>query len=204
MATTRARPPAKRGRRPRRRLTVAHAAYVTLGLATIAGAVLLFRSSSSATPAAQPPPEVEVRSLAAGQPAPDFTATTFGGGKLTLSALRGKVVMVNFFASWCTSCAHELPGIQSEYRLHAGQGFTVVGVNSLENGDGVSFYRSYGLTFPAVYDPGNPGRIGAAYHVTNGLPASIFIDRAGRVDLIIPGEVTTATIEAELKKLLAA
>lgn len=196
--------PARRIRR--RRFTTAYAAYLALGLAVVGGAVLLLRSGGTVhDPAAQPAlPTVEARTAAVGQPPPDFTATTFDGGKLTLSSLRGKVVMVNFFASWCTSCAHELPGIQSEYRLHAGQGFTVVGVNSLENGDGVAFYHSFGLTFPAVYDPGNPGRIGAAYHVTNGLPASIFIDRSSRVDAIYPGEVTTATIETELKKLLAA
>lgn len=189
----------------KRRFTVARAAYLAIGLAVVGGVTLLLRSGGSARDAARPElPAVEARAVVVGEPAPDFTATTFDGGKLTLSSLRGKVVMVNFFASWCTSCAHELPGIQSEYRLHAEQGFTVVGVNSLENGDGVAFYHSFGLTFPAVYDPGTAGQIGAAYHVTNGLPASIFIDRSGRMDAIYPGEVTTATIEAELKKLLAA
>lgn len=185
---------------------VAQVAYLLFGLAVVGGAVLLLRpgGSSPHQAAARPPATVEARSVAVGEPAPDFTASTFDGGTLTLSSLRGKVVMVNFFASWCTSCAHELPGIQSEYRLHADQGFTVVGVNSLENGDGLGFYRSFGLTFPAVYDPGNPGRIGAAYFVTNGLPASIFIDRSGKVAAIYPGEVTTATIETQLKKLLAA
>ena len=138
----------------------------------------------------------------AGEPAPDFTATAFDGSTVTLSNLRGRVVLVNFFASWCTVCAHELPGIQDEYLAHRAQGFTVVGVNTLENGDGRSFYRSFGLSFPAVSDPGQPGRIGAAYHVTAGLPASAFIGRDGRTDLIVPGEITTATIESELKKLL--
>lgn len=180
-----------------------HAAYLAMGLAVVGGVLLLVRSGGSARQAGGPElPAVEARTVVVGEPAPDFTAATFDGGKLTLSSLRGRVVMVNFLASWCTSCAHELPGIQSEYRLHSEQGFTVVGVNSLENGDGVAFYRSLGLTFPAVHDPGAPGRIGAAYHVTNGLPASIFVDRSGRVDAVYPGEVTTATIETELKRLL--
>jgi peroxiredoxin len=139
---------------------------------------------------------------AVGQPAPDFTATAFDGSTVTLSSLRGRVVLVNFFASWCTVCAHELPAIQDEYVAHRDQGFTVVGVNTLENGDGRSFYRSFGLSFPAVSDPGQPGRIGAAYHVTAGLPASAFIGKDGRIDLIVPGEITTATVESELKKLL--
>ena len=187
----------------KRRFTVARAAYLAIGLAVVGGVTLLLRSGGSARDAARPElPAVEARAVVVGEPAPDFTATTFDGGKLTLSSLRGKVVMVNFFASWCTSCAHELPGIQSEYRQHSEQGFTVVGVNSLENGDGVAFYHSFGLTFPAVYDRGTPGRIGSAYHVTNGLPASIFVGRSGWVDAVYPGEVTTATIETELKRLL--
>ena len=136
-----------------------------------------------------------------GQPAPDFTATAFDGSTVTLSSLRGKVVLINFFASRCTSCAHELPAIQAEYVAHREQGFTVIGVNTLENGDGRAFYRSFGLSFPAVSDPGQPGPIGGVYHVTNGLPASVFIGKDGRIDLIIPGEITAATVESELRKL---
>ena len=172
----------------------------------MAALVLLVRSgvnvpagSSGGSSAA--PPTVAAGSLALGQPAPDFTGTTFDGQKLTLSSLRGKPVLVNFFASWCTSCEHELPGIQQEYFAHKDQGFTVVGVNSLENGDGVAFYHRFGLTFPAVYDPGQPGRIGSVYHVTNALPASVFIDKSGNVDHIYGGEITAATIENELKRI---
>jgi cytochrome c biogenesis protein CcmG, thiol:disulfide interchange protein DsbE len=146
-------------------------------------------------------PKIGAGSLALGQPAPDFTGTTFDSQKLTLSSLRGKPVLLNFFASWCTSCEHELPAIQQEYLAHKDEGFTVVGVNSLENGDGVRFYRRFGLTFPAVYDPGQPGRIGSVYQVTNALPASVFIDKSGNVDRIYRGEITAATIETELKRI---
>lgn len=164
--------------------------------------VLLLRSGGGSSPAPDRPALVTGGAAAVGQPAPDFTATAFDGSTVTLSGLRGRVVLVNFFASWCTVCAHELPAIQDEYVAHRDQGFTVVGVNTLENGDGRSFYRSFGLSFPAVSDPGQPGRIGAAYHVTAGLPASAFIGKDGRIDLIVPGEITTATVESELKKLL--
>ena len=57
------------------------------------------------------------------------------------------------------------------------------------------------LTFPAVYDPGNPGRIRSAYGVTQGLPASVFIDRTGKVQLIPYGPVTRSLIDQELAKL---
>jgi peroxiredoxin len=139
--------------------------------------------------------------LARGQFPPDFTAKTFDGKTLTLSSLRGKPVLLNFFASWCTSCRDELPAIEEAYRAHKGEGFTVVGINTLENGDGVAFYRQLSLTFPAVADPGMPGKIGIAYHVTAGLPVSVFLDSQGRVDLIHLGQLTRNFIEQELQRL---
>jgi len=171
----------------------------------VAALVLLVRSGvnvpTDSGGSSLEPPTVGAGSLAPGQPAPDFTGTTFDGQKLTLSSLPGKPVLLNFFASWCTSCEHELPGIQQEYLAHKDQGFTVVGVNSLENGDGVGFYRRFALTFPAVHDPGQPGRIGSVYQVTSALPASVFIDKTGNVDRIYRGEITAATIENELKRI---
>lgn len=177
-----------------------------MAIAVVAALVLLVRSgvnvpADSSGGSTANPPTVGAGSLAPGQPAPDFTGTTFDGQKLTLSSLRGKPVLLNFFASWCTSCEHELPGIQQEYLAHKDQGFTVVGVNSLENGDGVGFYHRFRLTFPAVYDPGQPGRIASVYQVTTALPASVFIDKSGNVDHIYRGEITAATIENELKRI---
>ncbi len=148
------------------------------------------------------PVTVQPGQLVQGQAPPDFSASTFDGKSFTLSSLKGQVVLINFFASWCTSCRAELPAMEEAYRAHKGQGFTIVGVNTLENGDGVAFYRELGLTFPAVFDPGIPGKIGVAYHVTTGLPASVFLDRSGRVDLIQFGGVNRSFIERELQKLL--
>jgi peroxiredoxin len=139
--------------------------------------------------------------LARGQLAPDFTARAFDGKALTLSSLRGKPVLINFFASWCTSCRDELPAVEEAYRAHKREGFTVVGVNTLETGDGMAFYRQLSLTFPAVADPGMPGKIGLAYHVTTGLPVSVFLDSQGRVDLIYLGQLTRSIIEQELPRL---
>jgi len=135
------------------------------------------------------------------RPAPDFTATKFDGGRLTLSSLKGHPVLVNFFASWCTQCSHELPFMEQSYQRHRDSGFVIVGVNSLETGDGVAFYNRFGLTFPAVYDPGNPGRIALAYAVTSSLPVSVFIRKDGRVDLIQLGALTPVLLEQEIQKL---
>ena len=77
----------------------------------------------------------------------------------------------------------------------------IVGVNDLEAGDGVGFYHRLGLTLPAVYDPGNPGKISAAYNVTSSLSVSIFLDRTGRFDLIQLGALTPDLLEQEIQKL---
>ena len=149
----------------------------------------------------QPTPTVAGGALVRGQPPPDFTATTFDGSQLTLSSLRGHPVLVNFFASWCTQCARELPFMEEAYTRHQAGGFVIVGVNGLETGDGVSFYHRFGLTFPVVYDPGNPGKISRAYNVTSSLPVSVFVDRTGRVDLIQLGALTPDLLEQEIQKL---
>ena len=176
-------------------------AYGVVGLVLAAGVFLLVRSGFSGAGSV---PSVEARNAVRGQPAPDFTASTFDGGSLTLSSLRGKPVMINFFASWCDQCKRELPGIEAVYERHKADGFTVVGVNALENGDGKAMYKSLGLTFPAVYDPGQPGPIANAYGVTVALPGSIFIDKQGRVDMIVRGAVTEGAVEQEVTKLLGA
>ena len=175
----------------------------TLALLVTTGLVLLIRSgvSGGGSGANPPPATVSAATVAKGQPAPDFSAATLQGSRLSLSSLRGRPVLINFFASWCTVCEAELPGIEQTYQEHQPSGFTVVGVNTLETGDGLAFYRHLHLTFPAVYDPGNPGRIGSAYGVTQGLPASVFVDRAGKVQLIQYGPVTKSLIDQELAKL---
>ena len=167
----------------------------------MAAASLVIASAINHPGASLPVPSVAAGTLVRGQPAPDFTATTFGGGQLTLSSLKGHPVLVNFFASWFTQCAHELPFMEQSYQRHQADGFTIVGVNGLETGDGVAFYHRYGLTFPAVHDPGHPGKIALAYNVTSSLPASVFIDKAGIVDLIQLGALTPDLLEQEIQKL---
>jgi len=167
-----------------------------------AAAVSLLIAGAGNHPASRlPVPSVADGTLARGQPPPDFSATTFDGRHLTISGLKGRPVLVNFFASWCTQCARELPFMEQSYQRHQADGFVIVGVNGLESGYGIGFYHRLGLTFPAVYDPGNPGKISLAYSVTSSLPVSVFIDKTGRVDLIQLGALTPDLLEQEIQKL---
>ena len=185
-----------------RRFNWRSVAWVCGGLAAVVAAVaLLVASGINHAGPPQPIPTVADGALVRGQPPPDFTATTFDGHQFNLSSLKGQPVLVNFFASWCTQCAHELPFMEQAYRRHLAGGFVIVGVNGLENGDGVAFYHRFGLSFPAVYDPGNPGKISLAYNVTSSLPVSVFLDKTGRVDLIQLGALTPDLLEQEITKL---
>jgi peroxiredoxin len=143
--------------------------------------------------------------LSAGSAAPDFTATAFDGSTVRLSDLKGKVVLINFFASWCIECRREMPAIQALYQQKRGAGFEVIGVDTWDTGDGQAFYRQMGATFPAVADPqkGNePGAIAAAFGiVTPSLPISVFIDRDGKIHQIFPGGIDEAIIRAQLSQM---
>lgn len=183
----------------------------SLGIALVViggfGAFSLYRSRQSAS---TPPPRVTASgasgSLTPGVPAPDFSAPAFDGGTVSLSALRGKVVLVNFFANWCVECRAEMPAIQERYRAQRAAGFEVVGVDAFDNADdGRAFYHQMGATFPAVADPqeGNrPGAIARAFGIeAPSLPISVFIDRDGRVHQVFPGGIGAADIRDQLRQM---
>jgi peroxiredoxin len=143
--------------------------------------------------------------LRPGMMAPGFSGTGFDGTPLQLSSLRGHVVLVNFFASWCVECRSEFPEIQAAYAGYHARGFDVVGINALETGDGRAFYREFHATFPAILDPLGPGQgpgvVARAYGVIDSLPVSVFIDRSGRLHQYYPGRIDAANIRDELRQL---
>ena len=93
-----------------------------------------------------------------GNPAPDFTLQTIDGQTVTLSALRGKPVIVNFWASWCIPCREEFPLLVGAYQQYSEQGLQIVGVI---HDDGpqtaTDFAKQYGATWPLVLDPNEAG-----------------------------------------------
>jgi len=109
---------------------------------------------------------------------PRFSGGTLEGKPLSLADLRGKVVIVNFFASWCAECRPEMPVLEKLHREFAKQGLSIVGVNFQEDKETVARYaRDLTLSFPLVIDP--KGAIGAEYGVF-GLPATFVVARDGR------------------------
>lgn len=111
-----------------------------------------------------------------GKPAPDFTLVDIKGETVRLSSLRGKPVLVNFWATWCIPCAQEMPMIESAYQKEGSQ-FVVLAVNADEPDAKVRDYvNKMGLTFTVLLDPG--GTVQSQYRL-NGYPSSFFIDRDG-------------------------
>ena len=128
--------------------------------------------------------------LAAGKspPAPAFTLELLdGSGQLAFSDLRGKAVIVNFWASWCDPCKEEAPVLERAWQQHRGAGLVVVGVDANDfKGDARAFARRNRMTYPIVHDA-RAGSLGD-YGVKN-LPETFVVDRRGRIVGQISGQI---------------
>lgn len=121
----------------------------------------------------------------AGTHPPDFTGHTADARQLSLGELRGKVVLINFWASWCRECRPEMPVLQDLHRELAARGLVIVGINAREDARAVARYaEELGLTFPLVLDPA--GKINDLYGVI-GLPTTFVVARDGRAVALAVG-----------------
>ena len=116
-----------------------------------------------------------------------------GGETLSLSDLRGQVVFVNFWATWCAPCRDEMPSMESLYRQFRDRGFEIIAVNARENEQEVAaFMRDHDLTFPALLDL--DGRVGSNYGI-HAIPTSYLVDREGNIVLRKVGSIDWDTPE---------
>lgn len=145
------------------------------------------------TPLAQPtsktsrpvPPE-------AGAPAYDFTLKDLAGQSVSLGDLRGKKVMLNFWATWCGPCRVEIPSMVKLYDEFHSRGFEILAVNLREDSAKVSqFAREYDMRFPILLDKG--GVVSSNYFV-HGIPTSVFIDDAGTIQNVHVGTLSESAM----------
>lgn len=136
-----------------------------------------------------------------GRPAAAFTLTAFDGTPVSLDALRGKVVIVNFWASWCKpACYDEAPVLERAWRTYRDRGVIVVGVDMQDTAEAAQeFIRRFQLTFPNAPDHG--GKVAVEYGVY-GVPETFFVDRAGTIRAKHVGAVTDEVIRGTLDRLL--
>lgn len=132
--------------------------------------------------------------------APDFTITTFDNQTLTLSSLRGRVVIVNFWASWCKPCEKEAPELEAFYRSYQDRGVMLIGIDYVDTEtEARAYLAKFGITYPNAPDLGT--RISQSFRI-KGVPETYIIDQHGQVVKVIIGPTTFADLAAIVEPLL--
>ena len=133
-----------------------------------------------------------------GMQAEDFRLTDLAGKEQSLSQYRGKIVLLNFWATWCKPCTTEMPAMQASFDKLHDKGFVVLAVNELEDDARVREHiKQYGHTFTVLMDRDN--KVANQFGVF-GLPVSVFIDQEGRVQEYLKGGLLT---ERKIEEVVA-
>jgi cytochrome c biogenesis protein CcmG/thiol:disulfide interchange protein DsbE len=137
-----------------------------------------------------------------GRAAPDFTLAQLDGPPVTLSKLRGQVVVINFWASWCAECHTEQSALNDTWQRFRDSGVVVVGVNFQDASDDARDYvRTAGVSYPVVDD--SDSRTALAFGV-RGIPETFIVDQSGRtVDRVI-GPVDAAKLASQIDSMMPA
>jgi cytochrome c biogenesis protein CcmG, thiol:disulfide interchange protein DsbE len=171
---------------PRRWLVIA--AVLPLLLLAGWGALMLGRN---ATPAG----------AHVGQPAPDFALADLDGKPVRLADLRGRPVIVNFWASWCGPCIEEFPLLQAAATRHRADGLAVIGIVYRDNSEAArAFMTRMGATWPTAMDPGD--QVAQRFGIY-GPPETFFIDRNGVVRGRQIGQLSASDLDRQLALALA-
>lgn len=135
--------------------------------------------------------------------APDFSLQTLEGETVTLSALRGRAVLVNLWATWCPPCRAEMPAIQKLYDEYKDQGFVVLAVNMTYQDDAraiAPFMQENNLSFPVLLE--ETGEMARKYELRS-LPSSFFINRDGIIqEVVIGGPMSEALLRTRIETIL--
>ncbi len=135
--------------------------------------------------------------------APDFSLDTLQGEQIKLSDLRGKIVVVNFWATWCLPCRAETPALEKTYEQYKDSGVVILGVNLTDQDslrDVESFVQEFELTYPIPLD--RDGGVGFLYQI-QGLPTTFFINREGIIrTVVVGGPMSETFIRSKIEALL--
>ena len=145
-----------------------------------------------------------------GGPAPDFTLELYGGDEITLSELRGQVVVINFWASWCDPCRDEAPDLERVWREYQDQDVMFIGVDYVDTeAKAQKYLAEFNVTYPNGLDVGQ--KISDAFRI-RGVPETFFIDKKGNIaPIFVNGSpmvkkvspITEAELRSGIERLLA-
>jgi cytochrome c biogenesis protein CcmG/thiol:disulfide interchange protein DsbE len=138
-----------------------------------------------------------------GDSAPAINLDLLGGGQTSLGSLRGRPVLVNFWASWCVPCRQEMPELAAAWQAHRSRGLEVLAVNLTDQErlkDVEAFVAEFALPFPVLLD--KRGRVRERYGLA-ALPATYFVDSLGVVRGVHAGPLTRTALEKGLALILA-
>lgn len=137
-------------------------------------------------------------------PAPNITGELLDGKKFSLSSLKGKVVIINFWATWCAPCRVETPELQKTYQKYQPDGVELVGVLVRDNKDQAEIYqKQVGLTYPSIYDPMTQVALQLRNYPLVAIPSTIVFDRKGNVAAAYVSTVDENSLSKVLDQLLA-
>jgi peroxiredoxin len=146
---------------------------------------------------------------AAGQrpQAPDITGTTLDGKPLKFADYRGKVIVVNVWASWCPPCRAEASGLEKVYKNTQSQGVEFIGINTRDpqKENAQAFYRTYGITFPSLYDPEGKLLLKFPKGILSpqSIPSTLVIDRKGRIAARASDGLSEKRLQSMIDPLIA-
>lgn len=181
---------------------------VAFGVGVALGVIALYVFAPAWTPSGQGPAarEAGIVSMTASdddlQQAPDFALPTLDGDTFRLSEHRGKVVVLNFWATWCAPCRHEIPDFIALQRELGDAGVQFAGVSLDEEGFDIvrPYAEEMGINYPIVHDD---GEVATQYGGIRVVPTTFLIGPEGKVHGYAPGMVTEDVLRPQLEELLA-
>lgn len=169
-----------------------------LGFVLLVAALFLIPSKE---PSGAPPEEYSSIPAEVNYAAPELALENLNGGTEALTDYRGKVVLVNNWATWCPPCKAELPTLVAYFNEHAADGFVIIGIEAGEPANQVApFAKQYQITYPVWLDP--QGFSGRAFN-NQSLPNSYVIDRTGTIRLAWTGQINREMLEKYVTPLIA-
>ena len=189
--------PGRKGSRRRRVAIVVIVSLLNVGLLALLWSQLLTPAQNQSSAGS-----AQGSSLLLGHPAPDFSLAVLSAhssSAIHLASLKGKPVMLNFWASWCDPCKQEAPLLQKTWQRVQNQGIIFLGIDYQDaQSDGLNFMHTYGITYLNVVD--STGATAINYGLT-GVPETFFLNRQGVIVSKVTGELTEQALQSNLQAL---